>query len=157
METGIGLHSALKCPQMPVLKESDDLILGVTFDSKMTIEKHLRSVLWAASRKLGILKKSYRVFHDRSLLVRCFLGLVLPVLEYCSAVWCSAADTHLKLLDGVVSGASFLTGGVFECTSSMEHIAHRRCVPYGWSGVTRHADSLWCSTQRWAWITLKCN
>ena len=25
-----------------------------------------------------------------------------------------AADTHLKLLDRVVSGASFLTGGVFE-------------------------------------------
>ena len=27
-----------------VLKESDDLILGVTFDSKMTFEKHLCSV-----------------------------------------------------------------------------------------------------------------
>ena len=33
-----------------VLKESDDLeILGVTFDSKMTFEKHLRSVSRAAS------------------------------------------------------------------------------------------------------------
>ena len=26
------------------------------------------------------------------------------MLEYCSAVWCSAADTHLKQLDRVVSG-----------------------------------------------------
>ena len=33
----------------------------------------------------------------------------------CSAVWCSAADTHLKLLDRVVRGASFRTGAVFEC------------------------------------------
>ena len=33
-----------------VLKESDGLvILGVTFDSKMTFEKHLRSVSRAAS------------------------------------------------------------------------------------------------------------
>ena len=33
-----------------VLKESDDLvILGVTFDSKMTFEKHLRSVSRVAS------------------------------------------------------------------------------------------------------------
>ena len=33
-----------------VLKESDDLvILGVTSDSKMTFEKHLRSVSTAAS------------------------------------------------------------------------------------------------------------
>ena len=38
-------------------------------------------------------------------------------------MWCSAADTHLKLLDRVVSGASFLTGGVFECD-----LAHRRSV-----------------------------
>ena len=81
-----------------VLKESDDLlILGVTFDSKLTCEKHLRSVSRAASQRLGILRKSWRVFHDRSLLGRCFRGFVLPVLEYCSAVWCSAADTHLKL------------------------------------------------------------
>ena len=63
------------------------------------------------------------MFHDRSLLGRCFWGFVLPVLEYCSAVWCSVADTHLRLLDRVVSGASFLTGGVFEC-----EIAHRRSV-----------------------------
>ena len=32
---------------------------------------------------------------------------------YCSAVWCAAADTHLKLLDRAVSGARFLTGIVF--------------------------------------------
>ena len=61
--------------------------------------------------------------HDRSLLGRCFRGFVLPVLEYCSAVWCSAADTHLKLLDRAVSGARFLTGSVFECD-----IAYRRSV-----------------------------
>ena len=35
--------------------------------------------------------------------------LFLPVLEHCSAVWCSAADTHLKLLDRVVSSVRFLT------------------------------------------------
>ena len=112
---------------MPVrtrLKESDDLvILGVTFNSKMTFEKHLRSVSRAASQRLGILMKFWRVFHDRSLLVRCFRGFVLPVFEYCSAVWCSAADTHLKLLDRVVSGVRFLAGGVFECD-----ISHRRSV-----------------------------
>ena len=89
----------------------------------MTFEKHLRSVSIAASQRLGILRKSWRVFHDRSHLGRCFRGFVLPVLEYCSAVWCSAADTHLKLLNCAVTGARFLTGGVFECD-----IAHRRSV-----------------------------
>ena len=73
-----------------VLKESADLvILGVTFDSKMTFEMHLRICSRAASQRLGILRKSWLVFRVRSLLGRCFQGFVLPVLEYCSAVWCS--------------------------------------------------------------------
>ena len=75
------------------------------------------------SERLGILRKFWRVFHDRSLFGRCFQGFVLPVLEYCSAVWCSAANMHLKLLDRAVSGAWFLTGGVFQCD-----IAHRQSV-----------------------------
>ena len=89
----------------------------------MSFEKHLRSVSIAASQRLCILRKTWRVFHDRSVLGRCFRGFILPVLDYCSAVWCSAANTHLKLLDRAVSGARFLTGGVFECD-----IAHRRSV-----------------------------
>ena len=56
-----------------------------------------------------------------------FLGDALDVLSCqfwsCSAVWCSATDTHLKLLDRAVSGSQFLTGGVFECD-----ISHRRSV-----------------------------
>ena len=118
-------------PQSPLLtiggtllKESGGLvILWVAFDYNMTFEKHLRSVSIAASQRIGFLRKSWRVFHDRSLLGRCFRGFVLPVLEYCSTAWCSAADTHLKLLDRAVSGARFLTGGVFECG-----IDHRRSV-----------------------------
>ena len=43
-----------------VLKESDDLvILGVTFDFKLTFEKNLHLVSRAASQRLGILRKSW--------------------------------------------------------------------------------------------------
>ena len=50
-------------------------------------------------------------------------GFVLPVLEYRFAMWCSTADTQLKLLDRAVSGAPFLTVDVFECD-----IVYRRSV-----------------------------
>ena len=114
-----------------VLKESVDLdILGVTFDSKLTFEKHLRSVSRAASQRLGILRKSWRVFHDRLLIRRCFWGFVLPVFEYWSAVWCSAADTHLKLLDRVVSGSCFLAGGVLNCNLSHRRFVAELCILY---------------------------
>ena len=78
----------------------------------MTFEKHLLSVSREATQRLGFFTKSCRVFHGRSLLGRCFRGFVLPVfLEYCSEVWCSAADKCLKLQDSVVSDARLLTGG----------------------------------------------
>ena len=54
---------------------------------------------------------------------RCCRIFTLSVLEYCSAVWCLAANTHLTLLDRVVSGARFLTWSVFECD-----ISHLRSV-----------------------------
>ena len=96
-----------------VPKESDNLvILGVTTDSKMTFD--LRSISRAASQRLGILGKFWRVFHVRSFLGRCNRGFVLPILEHYSQIWCSAADTHLKLPDRTVNGGQFLTGGVFE-------------------------------------------
>ena len=113
-KTMIVSRSRTMLPQSPtlttggtVLNEFDDLvILGVTFDSKRTFENHLRPVSSAASQLLGVLRKSWQVFHDRSLLGRCFRCVFLPVLDYCSAVWCSAADTHLRVLDRVISGAS---------------------------------------------------
>ena len=81
-------------------KESANLvILGKTFDGKMTLAKHLRSVSSATAQRLGIMGKFLYHDHDRSLLLRYFWSFVLPVLEYCSAVWCLAADSHLKLLD----------------------------------------------------------
>ena len=52
-----------------MLKESYDLdILGMTFDSKVTFEKYLRLVSRPASQRLRILRKSWRVVNDRSLL-----------------------------------------------------------------------------------------
>ena len=74
-KTMIVSRSRTMHPQSPPLaiggtvpNKSDDLvILWVTFDLKMTFEKHLRSVSRAASQRLGILSKSWRVFHDRAL------------------------------------------------------------------------------------------
>ena len=71
-----------------VLKKSDDLvILGVTFDSKMTFENHLRSVSRTASQRLDSLRKSWQVFHDRLVLGRgfCFFLFRFGVL-FCSMV-----------------------------------------------------------------------
>ena len=64
-----------------VLNESADvIILDVTLAAKMTFEKLLRSVSWAAAQRLGIMRKSLQVFNDRSLLLRYFWSFVTLVL-----------------------------------------------------------------------------
>ena len=85
-KTMIVFRSRTMHPQSPplpvngsVLKESVSLdILGVTFDSKTSFEKHLLSVSRAASRRIDILIKSWREFHNRLLLGRCFLVFSCP-------------------------------------------------------------------------------
>ena len=103
-------------------RSADILILGVMFHAKMNFEKHLRSVCRAAGQRHAIIRKSWEVFHDRSLPLRPFWCLSCRS-EYCSAAQCSAADSHLKLLYRVVMSASILAGGVLE----FNH-AHRRSV-----------------------------
>ena len=95
-------HSAFPVTPLTIdgtlLKQSDDLvILGVTFDSKMTFEKHLPSVSTAASQRLGILRKSWRVFHDRSLLGRFFRVLSC---QFSSIVLQSGARLPIHTLRG---------------------------------------------------------
>ena len=135
--TMIVTRSCTMHPQSPLLticrtllKESDDLvILVVTFNSKMTLEKHLCWVSRAASHT-GECSTAWRVFRYGSLLGRCFRGFVLLVLELCSPVWYSAVDTHLKLLDRAVSGARFLTGGVLECDIAYHRSLAVLCMLY---------------------------
>ena len=64
-----------------------------------------------------------QVFHDRPIILRCFQNFFLSVLDLCSAVWCSAADSHLKLLDKVVRSSRLSAGSDLEC-----NLAHHRSV-----------------------------
>lgn len=83
-------------------------ILGVLFDSKFTFEQHLRSVSSFVAQKIGLLRKSYKIFGDLSVLRKCFNAFILPCLEYCSPAWSSAAASHLKLLDKNMRACKFL-------------------------------------------------
>ena len=63
------------------------LNFGCDFDAKMTFSKHLCSVSRAASQMRDILRKSWRVFHDESLLLRCFCGFCSACFEYYYVAW----------------------------------------------------------------------
>ena len=39
-------------------------ILGVTFNSKFTFERHIRSISSSVAQKIGLFRKSFRIFGD---------------------------------------------------------------------------------------------
>ena len=57
-------------------------ILGVLFDSKFTFEQHVHSISSSVAQKIGLLRKSYKIFGDSSVLRKCFNSFILPCLEY---------------------------------------------------------------------------
>ena len=62
-------------------------------------------------------------YFGKHLMIDCYMtdAFVLPILEHCSAAWFSTSDSHLKLLDHVLSGAIILTG---VCLSVTLHVVN---------------------------------
>ena len=59
----------------------------------------VRGIVSRVSQRIGILRLVKCVFVDTSVLLRCYYAFVLPILEYCSPVWASAAECQLHLLE----------------------------------------------------------
>ena len=76
------------------------------------------------------------MFHVRSLLGRCFRCFILPISDYCSAVWCSADDIHFNYwtVQSVVNGSSL---GVCLSVTLLIVDLLQFCVCCIISGVTR--------------------
>ena len=113
------------------LKESSELIiLGVTFDPKLSFERHVRSVAASASQNIVIMRRGLKIFDSFEVVYRCFNSFMLPVLEYASVVWGSAANTHLALLDRIVGRCAYLMNDVVPCNLSNRRSVAGLCMLY---------------------------
>lgn len=78
---------------------SDFCNSGITYDKKFTLEHNLRSFSLHLALKIGLLRKSWKVWDVVSISQNCFHLFILPCLEECGPVWACAPDSHAKLLD----------------------------------------------------------
>ena len=105
-------------------------ILGVTFDSKLTWNKHLSNVSGRAGQKLGALR---RVSSNLSTKGRAnvYKSQVRSVMEVSSLAWLGAAPTHLNKLDAIQSRAIKIIGITEEAAANdfnIQSLEHRRKV-----------------------------
>ena len=47
-------------------------ILGVIFDSKLTFETHVRTMVTSVAQKIGILRRAWAIYQDVDVVLRCF-------------------------------------------------------------------------------------
>jgi len=81
------------------IKPSDTVkLLGVTIDKHLTFGPHIDDVVKKCYGLLGVLARA-SPFLTRDLLKLAYCALIRSKLEYCSAVFASAAPTHLRKLD----------------------------------------------------------
>ena len=106
--TSLPVHPELSLENY-ILENVDALkLLGVTLDPKLTYECHLRNVTTKVAQKIGILRKAWRIYQDDDLIKKCFYAFIFPYFEYCSAVWMSAAPTHLNMIQRLFTSAKFI-------------------------------------------------
>ena len=106
------------------------IILGVTFDPKLSFERHVKSVAASTSQKIGIMRRGLKIFDSVEVVYRCFNSFMLPVLEYAFVVWGSAAHTHLALLDRIVVRCAYLMNDVVPCNLSNRRSVAGLCMLY---------------------------
>ena len=85
----------------PVNEVHDVKDLGVLFTSRLCFSDHISSVIAKARQKFFLIRKCFTHAGPKSL-VRAFMTFVLPILEYCSPVWCPSSVGDIIRLESVL-------------------------------------------------------
>ena len=72
------------------------------FKPRHSWRDHVRGIVSHIFIRICILRLVKHVFMDTSMLLYCYCAFALPILEYCSPVYESAAECHLQLLESQV-------------------------------------------------------
>jgi len=83
---------------IPFVNETKDL--GVLVDSCLSFSDHIRGVVGKAKQRIYLLFKCF-VSRDVSLLLKAYVSYVLPIFDYCSAIWSPYKLTDVDLLENV--------------------------------------------------------
>jgi hypothetical protein len=75
--------------------------LGVTFDSKLSFNKHVEVICLKANKILGFIFRRGREFRDSNVLTTLFNCLVRSLLEYASPIWNPFYDTYSDQIERV--------------------------------------------------------
>ena len=74
--------------------------LGVLVDNHLSFSDHIRGIVGKAKQRIYLLFKCF-VSRNISLLLKAYVSYVLPIFDYCSAIWSPYKLTDIDLLENV--------------------------------------------------------
>ena len=111
-------------------------ILGMKFDSRPTFEDHVRGIVSRISQRICILRLVDFVFVDTSVLFRCYCAFGLPILEYCSPVFCWMSSSAARM-PSVFGGRRLCPDQTFLSLCHRRHVA-ALCMLYLVNSYSNH-------------------
>ena len=125
-EKTVSIHICRKhhCPKsaphltlfnQPIRNEDKVKYLGLTFDNSLTWKPHINNLRRSCIKKLDLFKHltSKRWGADRKSLLRLYIMLIKPKIDYGSEVYSAAADTYLKSITSIQNAAIRIATGAF--------------------------------------------
>ena len=105
-------------------------VLGLIFDSKLTWVSHIRDLAVRAKKSLNILRCMANIVwgSDREILLRLYMALILPKIDYGCFVYGSARQSRLRALDSIHCMALRIATGAFR-TSPLTSICCEAGIP----------------------------
>ena len=110
------------------------------FDSKFTFERHIRSISSLFAQKIGLLRKSFRIFGNHDVLLRCFNSLILLVWSIAPLFGPLQLIPILNSLIRIYKLVNFLFQILQLVCSTVVLLAH--CVLFTRSFITRPIFSI---------------
>ena len=75
-----------------------------------------------APKLAKIFRKCYKTLGNNDAVLKFFYAFILPCFKYCSLVWCSVSDSHLKLLKRAPNNIRFFLMDFFINLEKRSHI-----------------------------------
>lgn len=77
--------------------------LGIIFDTDLTFNSHIDSIVLKGFRMLGFIKRNSKHITDTKAITCLYNCLVRSLLEYCSVIWAPRYDCHIQRVERVQS------------------------------------------------------
>lgn len=75
--------------------------LGILFDSKLTFECHVNSIVKRSFSTLGFISRSLNKFKKLHTYMLLYNTYVRSIIEYCTPIWSPHQNTHIKAIERV--------------------------------------------------------